>query len=125
MNSRVQRDSRPATSRTTLALALVAVLSLGAYGCASDGSSRSAGTVVDDATITAGVKSALIGDSDMKARDINVDTYRGRVQLSGFVDSQAQIDKATEIARKRDGVVSVQNNLRIKQDGQNSSMKTQ
>jgi hyperosmotically inducible protein len=75
---------------------------------------RSAGQVVDDATITAKVKTDLIADPTTKAHQINVDTNSGIVELGGFVDSQAAKDRAAEIARSVKGVKDVKNDLQLK-----------
>lgn len=75
----------------------------------------SIGTTVDDGIITAGVKSALLAEPAMKSFDIAVVTRKGEVQLSGFVDSQAQIDQAVAIATAVSGVTRVSNEMRIKQ----------
>jgi len=90
-------------------------------GCASHrdnaaaGSSRTAGEVTSDAALTAKVKTALASDAGLgTAADVNVQSYRGVVQLNGFVASQDQIARAGEAARKVSGVTSVQNNLRVK-----------
>lgn len=72
------------------------------------------GNVVDDRIITAKVKSALLADPNVKSFDIAVVTRKGEVQLSGFVDSQAQIDEAIAIVRKVDGVTSIDNQMSIK-----------
>ncbi|HJV24672.1 MAG TPA: BON domain-containing protein [Aromatoleum sp.] len=69
---------------------------------------------MDDATITTKVKAALVESKDVKAREVNVETYRGVVQLSGFVATQAEAQKAGEIARGIKGVQSVKNDIRIK-----------
>jgi hyperosmotically inducible protein len=76
---------------------------------------RSAGEVVDDTTVTAKVKAALISDSDVAAHDVNVQTREGVVQLSGFVDSSDQKSKAGEAARRVAGVKQVDNQLEVKQ----------
>lgn len=72
------------------------------------------GTTIDDSAITTKVKSALLADADVKGLDIKVETNKGEVQLSGFVDSQAQIDRAMSIARGVEGVNNVQNNMTLK-----------
>lgn len=77
-------------------------------------SSRTAGNVVDDSTITARVKSALVADSRTKGGDINVTTNSGMVQLGGFVDSSNEKAAASEIARSVDGVKNVDNQLDVK-----------
>ena len=76
--------------------------------------SATAGNIVDDGVITTKVKSALLADPDVKSFDIAVVTRKGGVQLSGFVDSQAQIDQALAIAGKVDGVTTVGNEMSIK-----------
>jgi len=76
--------------------------------------STTAGNMVDDGVITTKVKSALLADPDVKSFDIAVVTRKGGVQLSGFVDSQAQIDQALAIAGKVDGVTTVGNEMSIK-----------
>lgn len=72
------------------------------------------GNVVDDSVMTAKVKTALLADPNVKSQDIAVNTRKGEVQLSGFVDSQAQIDQAVAIAGKVEGVTSVSNEMSIK-----------
>jgi hyperosmotically inducible protein len=84
-------------------------------------SDKSAGDVVDDNTINASVKSALIGNKTTKAHDINVETYKGVVQLSGFVDSADQKTEAEKVAAGVDGVKSVKNDISV---GGKTSMGT-
>ena len=72
------------------------------------------GTQVDDAVITSGVKSALLGDEAIKSFDLQVETRKGIVQLSGFVDSQAQIDQALAITRSVAGVTEIENGVTLK-----------
>lgn len=79
--------------------------------------SPSVGTTIDDTAVTTRVKSALIADPEVKGLDISVETNKGEVQLSGFVDSQAQIDRALDIARRAEGVTGVQNKLAVKTPG--------
>ena len=74
------------------------------------------GETIDDSVITAKVKAALIGDPVTKARQIGVETLHGAVQLSGFVDSEAERAQATVVARGVAGVHEVRNNLAIKQN---------
>lgn len=95
--------------------ALLACLAMGALpGCASTAPGRGVAEIVDDATITAGVKAALVGDPELKASDINVETYQGVVQLSGFVSSAESVATAATVARTVKGVKSVRNDLRLK-----------
>jgi hyperosmotically inducible protein len=85
-----------------------------AWGCGSTTKQEGTGEYVDDSVITAKVKSAILGDSTLKVNEINVETFKGVVQLSGFVRSQADIDKAVQVARGVAGVKSVKNDMRIK-----------
>ena len=82
--------------------------------CASTSKQEGAGEYVDDSVITTKVKSLLASDDFLKSFEITVETYKGTVQLSGFVDSQKAIDKAGEIASSVKGVKSVKNNLNVK-----------
>jgi osmotically-inducible protein OsmY len=84
-------------------------------GCSSSPDQRSTGQTFDDAGITARVKTAIARDASIgEAMDVNVNTYRGVVQLSGFVDSPEAIKRAGEIAQGGSGVQSVANALRVK-----------
>jgi osmotically-inducible protein OsmY len=91
-------------------LALVATFS----ACASTPKQESTGQYVDDSVITAKVKSLLAADDFLKSFQIGVKTYKGTVQLNGFVNSQKAVDKAGEIAGSVKGVTSVKNDLIVK-----------
>lgn len=95
-------------------MAAAALALLLAGGCSSTGSQQSAGEYLDDSVVTARVKSALIADPVTKARQINVETFRGVVQLSGFVDNTDEKTQATEVAQEVSGVTEVRNDLQIK-----------
>ena len=82
--------------------------------CASTSKQESTGEYVDDSVITTKVKSLLAADDFLKSFRISVETYKGTVQLSGFVGSQKAVDKAGQIARSVKGVGSVRNNLIVK-----------
>jgi osmotically-inducible protein OsmY len=82
--------------------------------CASTPTQESTGEYVDDSVITTKVKSLLVKDDFLKSFDISVKTYKGTVQLSGFVASQKAVDKAGEIARSVKGVKSLKNDLIVK-----------
>ena len=82
--------------------------------CASVARSESAGEFLDDSVITTKVKSLLGADDFLKSFQISVETYKGVVQLSGFVDSQQAVDKAGEITQGVEGISSVKNNLIVK-----------
>lgn len=100
--------------RATTVGACVALLSAGVLiSCASTPTHESTGETVDDSAITAKVKADLVKDPETKARDIGVNTYRGVVQLSGFVGSDAERQEAEKDASQVSGVRSVQNELKI------------
>lgn len=75
---------------------------------------ESTGEYIDDTVITAKVKTAVLDEPTLKSYEINVETYKGVVQLSGFVSSEAEIEKAAEVAHGVKGVTSVKNDLRLK-----------
>ena len=91
-------------------LMLIATL----VACASTSKQSGTGEYVDDSVITTKVKTMLAADDFLKSFEISVETYKGIVQLSGFVDSQKAIDKAGEIASGVGGVKSVKNKLEVK-----------
>ena len=91
-------------------LMLIATLA----ACASTPTRESTGEYVDDSVITTKVKALLAKDDFLKSFQISVETYKGIVQLSGFVNSQKAVDKAGQIARSVNGVQSVKNNLIVK-----------
>jgi len=82
--------------------------------CASTSKQEGAGEYVDDSVITTKVKSLIAADDFLKSFQISVETYKGIVQLSGFVGTQMAVNKAGEIARGVQGVKSVKNNLIVK-----------
>jgi osmotically-inducible protein OsmY len=83
-------------------------------GCASTRTQESTGQYVDDTAITAKVKTAILEEKTLKSAEINVETFKGVVQLSGFVRSQTDIDKAVQVASGVAGVKSVKNDMRVK-----------
>ncbi len=94
-----------------IAFALAALIA----GCAATAQDRSTGQWVDDAALTAKVKTAIATDAGAKtAAAVNVETYRGVVQLTGFVDSEDQVTRAVSAAKKVQGVRSVKNDIRLK-----------
>jgi hyperosmotically inducible protein len=98
-----------------LASVLGASLALG--GCASTDTQRGTGETIDDAAITAKVKAALVDNDIVEAGEVNVNTYRGVVQLSGFVDSNEEKTQATQAAKSVDGVQEVRNDLKVQGEG--------
>ena len=93
---------------------LVAASLLLATGCASTSNRESTGQYIDDSGITTRVKKAIFDEPSLKVTQIGVETYKSVVQLSGWVDSTAQIGTAGSVARSVEGVTSVKNDLRIK-----------
>jgi osmotically-inducible protein OsmY len=83
-------------------------------GCASTPTRESSGQYVDDSVITTKVKAAIVDDPSLKVFQINVKTFKGEVQLSGFVDSAQSVKKAGEVARSVPDVKSVKNDLIVK-----------
>lgn len=83
-------------------------------GCGSTNTESSAGEFIDDTVITTKVKAAIFNDPDLSVREINVETFKGVVQLSGFVNTQAEIEKAGNVAREITGVTSIRNDILIK-----------
>ena len=83
-------------------------------GCASTPKQEGTGEYVDDTVITTKVKAAVLNEPSLKSAEINVETFKGVVQLSGFVSSQANVSKAIEVARSVPGVKSVKNDMRLK-----------
>lgn len=90
----------------------MALAMLGA--CVSTAQTEGTGEYIDDSVITGKVKAEMMNDPTLKSIEINVETFKGRVQLSGFVNSQADIDRAVKLARGVSGVQSVSNDMRLK-----------
>lgn len=93
---------------------LAAMLATTMLGCASTAKQESTGEYFDDSVITTKVKAAIFNEPSLKATEINVETFKGVVQLSGFVSSETAIAKAVEVARGVKGVTSVKNNMQVK-----------
>ena len=96
-------------SAAILAIAFVSIL-----GCAGTEKRESTGEYVTDSWITTKVKAALVKDPLVKATEVNVETYKGTVQLSGFVSSDAARSQAVQVTRGIEGVTGVRNDIRIK-----------
>lgn len=94
-----------------LAAALATVL---LTACAATPKQESTGEYIDDTTITTRVKAALLADKQVSGMAINVETFKGTVQLSGFANSTQEKEKAAEVARSVKGVKSVNNDIRLK-----------
>jgi len=93
---------------------IMAVMLALLVGCASTEKQSGTGEYIDDTVITAKVKAAIFNDPDLKSMEINVETFKGVVQLSGFVNSQADINRAVRLARDVGGVESVKNDMQLK-----------
>ena len=93
-----------------ICIGLIAVF----VGCASTPKKSGTGEYIDDSVITTKVKAAILDDPSLKVFQVNVETFKGEVQLSGFVDSAQSVKKAGEVARGVKGVKSVKNNLIVK-----------
>ena len=94
--------------------AFTAAVAITAVGCSSNPTAKTAGEYVDDAVITSKVKAAFAADPTVKATEVNVETFKGNVQLSGFVAEAGDAQRAVEIARGVKGVSSVKNDIRVK-----------
>jgi len=92
---------------------LAGALILGLAGCASSGTGQKTGEYVDDSWITTKVKSEMIADKEVKANNINVETSKGVVTLTGTAATSQESDKAAQIARGIKGVTGVENDIRI------------
>ena len=90
------------------------ILLVSLLGCASTTKQEGTGEYVDDSVITTKVKAEIFQDDSLKSSEINVETFKGVVQLSGFVNSQADINRAVEVAGSVKGVTSVKNAMRVK-----------
>src|SRR5260370_29501525 len=113
----VNRKTQIRFSVRSLAVLLLAVVATLAAACAATPTQESTGGYIDDSTITAKVKTNLAQDNKVSATDIHVKTYKGVVDLSGFVNSQSQISEAGLVAGQLAGVKSVHNNLIVKAAG--------
>jgi osmotically-inducible protein OsmY len=95
-------------------IVLCTLLLASLVSCAGSHTRQSTGQFVDDSTITAKVKAAIFDEDSLKSLQITVVTFKGTVQLSGFVDSTKSVNKAGQVARNVDGVKSVKNDLVVK-----------
>lgn len=109
------------TGSLALSAAFAGVMTMAIAGCSKPQEvtvapppATTVGTEIDDTVVTARVKSALIADADVKGFDFNVETRKGQVQLSGFVDNQSQIDRASALVRELPGVKGIENHVSLK-----------
>jgi len=106
---------KPTIRNTALAVCVLVATPL-IVSCAATSAQESTGEYIDDAAITAKVKNQLLQDKNVSGLQVTVETYKGRVQLSGFVSSQDEKIKAEKLARGVPGVRSVSNDLIVKAD---------
>ena len=97
-----------------LSAAFLAITLVSVVGCASTSQKEGTGEYVDDSIITTKVKAAIFNEPTLKVAEINVETFKGVVQLAGFVRDPSDITRAATVARGVRGVVSVKNDLRLK-----------
>jgi len=98
----------------TLATLFATLILLATLGCAATRTHEGTGQYIDDSAITTKVKAAILHEPGLKSAEINVETFKGVVQLSGFVNSREDIDKAVKLARSVSGVKSVTNSMQLK-----------
>ncbi len=98
--------------RVTSILSSFVIVAL--VACAPTAKREGTGEYIDDSLITAKVKAALVADPELKATEINVETFKGTVQLSGFVDTREHVQKAVTVARDVRGVKEVKNAMAVK-----------
>ena len=102
------------TTFKKISAAFAALAMATALGCASTSKSEGTGEYFDDTVITTKVKSAILEEPTLKSAEINVETFKGIVQLSGFVANPANASTATRVAQAVHGVKSVKNDIRVK-----------
>lgn len=102
----------PIQQRLTKNIGFMMLLLL--MACASGPKQAGAGEYLDDSVITTKVKAAIFNEPSLKSAEINVETFKGVVQLSGFISSNADMTKAVEVTREVGGVRSVKNDMRLK-----------
>lgn len=116
-NTKKERNMRRTTTTLSIRAVFIIVGMISPFvltACGSSPHSRTTGVAVDDAWITSKVKSSLLSDNLVSGTDVSVETYQGRVMLSGFVDAENQMDRAVEIAKSVEGVKKVVNKMELK-----------
>ena len=116
MVAALRQPESPVTQpfRTFLSALVLGFAILSVAGCASTDTTQAPGEYMDDSVITGKVKAAIFNEPDLKVLQISVETFRGDVQLSGFVDSQDAADQAVRVTETVAGVKSVRNDLQIR-----------
>ena len=100
--------------KATAASCAALLVAISLSGCAGSSTKESTGGYIDDTVVTTKVKTALFSDKQIKSSEINVQTFKGRVQLSGFVSSAADAKRAVDVTRQVQGVRIVENDMQIK-----------
>ncbi|CNB98461.1 BON domain-containing protein [Yersinia pseudotuberculosis] len=100
--------------KTFSALCIAIIMAMAVSACAPTAKSEGTGGYLDDTVVTTKVKAALLGEKNLKSTEINVETFKGRVQLSGFVSSSQDANRAVQVTRSVPGVKSVSNQMQIK-----------
>ena len=101
-------------ARNIYALFFLSLFSLTLLGCGATSTREGTGEYIDDTVITTKVKAAILNTASLKVSEINVETFKGVVQLSGFVSSAEDINTAIRVAREVTGVTAVKNDMRVK-----------
>jgi osmotically-inducible protein OsmY len=101
-------------SRNQFVTSLLGIILFSFVACAPTNKHEGTGEYIDDTVLTTKVKAAIFHEASLKSTEINVETFKGTVQLSGFVNSQEDINKAVEVARSVNGVLAVQNDMKVK-----------
>lgn len=99
---------------TSISVLFAAIALTTVAGCASTQRHESTGQYIDDTAITTSVKAAIFNEPGLKSSEINVETFKGRVQLSGFVSTRDKAERAVQVAQTVKGVTSVSNDMQIK-----------
>lgn len=101
-------------SLKSISAAMAAIAMVTLVGCAAGPTKESTGQYVDDTVITTKTKAAILNEPTLKSAEINVETFKGTVQLTGFVNSQADVNRAVEVTKSVNGVKAVKNDMRLK-----------
>jgi osmotically-inducible protein OsmY len=114
VNSKVAAGTFAVLAACAPTATVVTIMATALTACASMTGRSGPGEVIDDSLISSKVKAAFAADPEVKATEVQVETYKGVVQLSGFVDNEQMVRRAVEIARGVKGVKSVKNNLLLR-----------
>jgi osmotically-inducible protein OsmY len=107
------KDTREAASNTAENVKRETKEATGEAGKALKQAGETTGQIVEDAAITAKVKAALLAEKNVRSRDVEVETFQGKVVLKGHVPDRAQVDLAVKVARSVEGVTAVENRIAV------------